>query len=477
MTEEENKLNDLFKQEALAAEKAEKERSANKGKSYSKDYETLEWSGLEVGVTKVYRVLGDYPDLNMVEGSHPKDKFCGRVVNICKIKDDKNKMKRFIIPCKNKDDSHIIWRIVDAVNACEWVDKKDGTNKKEKKFLYETKHPELFSMVNRNNFPVNDKIFGLKVKGWKGGEFFITNVIDRTDPVFHAEKKHSKLIAKSVSVLKGDDNIERTFIEEGVPAFGFTGELNRIFKTYGFPSLYDIGVERTGKQNPSLLIMNASRTPEMCRENEKFVVVGPLTDDEKAYTSYNLDKLFGVSSYTKIYNSLNKSISMIDAALGTHFLSELKSLSDEEKAKWEDKDSTQADDEDEEEPSNNSVAEYSVSNKDEPKFDDDLRAIRKELTEDEPPVRTIRKEEIEDEPPARTVQKKKVNPPAFDQLLQKDKDMIESSEPPVSEGEPWVIRFKGIPPEKKLPKCPECMTRTPVSFSHCPVCGISFDFG
>jgi hypothetical protein len=36
----------------------------------------------------------------------------------------------------------------------------------------------------------------------------------------------------------------------------------------------------------------------------KLLVEGELTEEEKAYTKYDLDKLFGVSSYTKIKKQL-----------------------------------------------------------------------------------------------------------------------------------------------------------------------------
>lgn len=454
--EEEDRLNQEFIAEAKRAEAAEKDRAANKGKYTPKEYETLNWSGLEKGTPGVYRLLDTHPDLNLLENSKPGSSYDGRVINQCLIIDDKGKQRKFIIPCRNKDDSHIMWRIIDAVTAIEWVDKNDGTGKKMRKHINETKHPEIFSMVTRNKFPVNDKNFGLKVKGWSGREVYITNVIDRTNAQWHKENKHTRLLAKSVNVSKGDDGQDKVWIDEGIPAFGFTSELNRLFKTYGIPTQYDIAIEKTGKQNPSLVVFNASRTPEMCNGNEKYVVTGSLTDEERAYTRYDLDKLFPISTYTKIYNALNRSIAMIDLALGTHFLPELKSLSDEEKAKWDaeaklNNNSTQnnndVDDEDEE-ASHEPVREAKV--------------VHREVEEEEEEVRSVRKERL--------------FPPAWDKLSRSEQDAIVDAHP-LDDGTPtWDITYAGDPPIKSLPKCPECKTRSPKEFTRCPVCGNEFGF-
>jgi hypothetical protein len=63
------------------------------------------------------------------------------------------------------------------------------------------------------------------------------------------------------------------------------------------------------------------------------VNINPLTDEEKSYTRYDLDKLFRSTGYYKLYNSFEKLFKQVDLDLGTKFFDELKNFYEDEKQK------------------------------------------------------------------------------------------------------------------------------------------------
>lgn len=457
MSDERN-LDDEFMRSAKEAEQAERDRMANKGKGYTpKDYETIHWSGLVTGKPLIIRALGEKPDFHLVDGTKPGSPFDARVVNISKIINDKGKRIRVILPLRDMDENHIMWRLIDKVNEFEWV--KEG-DKNKRKFLHEGR--DFFNIVNKNN--LSEKSFGLESKGWKGSQFFVMNIIDRSLMDWHKENKHTRLLSKDVTHKVGKDGKERTYIVEGVPSYGFTNVLNTsILKFYGFWEKYDIGVERTGLTQPSFNIFNASKNPEKALDNSKFIVDGPLTEEEKSWTRYNLDKLFQVTSYTKLFNHLGKTIAMLDYELKTNFHDELKKLSEEEKARWaeeekstgvktsEEPDHVEAEEEDE-----TDVSAYTETSK---------------ATEPEEEVRQ-KKASVDDGVRDISGKVEMVLPPYWDKLSPVEQELIVGSLPPEEGSKAWRLTFKDN--VGKTPKCPECSTKSPMSFKHCPGCGADF---
>lgn len=315
-----NELDDLFKQYAL---KAEEEKNNKKG-SFTRDLENIKWTGLETGVPKVIRFVGEPFDSKLSDTT-------GRTVTIARVIGDDGKKFRLIRPSFRDDPNYIINRIISKVKQARWVDK--GNGQKEKVVPVQQNFPEIYNIIEKNGLASTD-IKAKYDKGWNGKEVLILNVIDREQMDWHRENKHTMLLAKSVNV---DDN-GNEWVDEGISAFAASEQIRTLWKRYGSWEKYDVAITRTSTMNQPYVIENATRTPEVVDDVEKEKLISELdelTDEEKSWTRYDLTKLFRVTTNTKIYNRLKGTIARIDAALGTHFLSELENEVAKEKVLFE----------------------------------------------------------------------------------------------------------------------------------------------
>jgi len=471
-----------FKAMADQAEQEEREKASRKG-SFHREYEKIKWTGLETSKLKIVRAIGEYPDFHLSEGVINQSTYDARVVRIARVINDKGKQMRLVLPLRDRDDSYIMWRVIDRINEVEWV--KDSEGKGMKIFLSKESHPSLFNMINFNNLSESDpkRKFGLLGKGWMGKEYFIMNVIDRSMMNWHRENKHTVLLSKNINIVKGDNGKIAEYVEEGVPAFGFTKALMmNVVKFYGFWENYDIGLERTGLQTTPIRVINAYKhIEEVPSDLQPLVSSNPsLTEEEKSWERYDLNKLFQVTSYTKIYNQLHLSFAKIDNELGTHFLDELKSLHEQEiKERGKNLPDLKPDDE-EEILEMNTVAE-----------------VIKEQTKIEIP-NTVFETAIESsknkayKPSGSSVENIIGDPknlPSYNKLSDKEKSVIVSAvlmneeekgvlnstatpEKPIKPGMYWKIQYSDT--IKRKGKCPDCGCISPEFFSTCPNCGASF---
>jgi hypothetical protein len=449
MAEYEDDLDAEFKAQAEAAEAEELARQSNKGKG-NFEFEKVQYSGLEKLKTRVFRFVGKHPDFGLSEMSRPGDQYDARVINISTILNDKGKRKRFILPLRSRNDQHIMWRIIQKVEAVDWVS-IEGKTTKEKVYRIKETFPEIFNTITKNNLDESSNAFkyDLLGKGWKGKEVFVANVIDRST-AWNKDNKKTSVLVKEVRVTTGKDGKEYTNITE-ISMFGFTSLINTIIKTYGFWEKFDIGIKRTGKQNPAYEVINASRVPEMASADIRdFIVNGPLTEEESTYEKFDLAKIYGVSSYTKLWNNLKSIIGDIDYALKTHFSEELKSLADEE-------------------AKNRKEAVESITEEDHPDTDDlpppeeeaETRSVKKEET------RSVNDPDIDDE---------KTQMPGWFRLSDKESAQIISASRDVDVEDKWNVVYTEQAAGIKMPKCPECATKSPDTFDTCPGCGVNFKF-
>ncbi|MBP7820121.1 MAG: hypothetical protein KA027_01925 [Candidatus Methanofastidiosum sp.] len=439
-------VNDQFKQFADQVAQEEADRASKKG-GFTANYEKVKWTGLEQGKTKIIRALGGVPN----SGDSP---FTARVVRIAYVLDDKGKRMKVVLPNQEKDPQYLMWRIIDRVMEPSWT--KEG-DKNVKSYPVQAKHPDIFEIVAHNGLPESNvkRKYGLEGRGWQGREFLLMNCIDRGLAFWHKENKHSVLLSKKVTLDTNKDGNPVEYIEEGVPSFGFVNILaSTIFRYYGDWRNYDIGIEKTGQQSTPIIVKNASKHIEEIADNLKNLVVdGPLTEEEKAYEMYDLDKLYGVTTYTKLYNRLRLTISKIDLALGTHYSDELKSMADEEaknrealKARQEQEEAMDVPDEDH------------------------------HVAQEETPVTTrpAPQAEVRTRPSPENQVKEEAEPvtklPYFDRLNDNEKSKIKSIK---KVGEDYQVEYVGVNGEQMY-KCNNCTTHTPESFHVCPNCGIFF---
>jgi len=421
--------------EQMAREEAEKAaRKAAGGGSF--EFERIKWSGLEKGKLKIVRALGGTPNSGA-------DSSTSRTVRVAKIIADNGKVIKVHFPTNDPD--YILTRILERVCEVDWV--KVG-EKNTKVYIQEKKNPDIFNMIMYNGLEASNpkRKFGVEGRGWGGKEMFLMNVLDR-DPTVYAwsrENKHCVLLSKNIATIKTDDGKLLEFADDGIPAYGFTNVLAmNIFRHYGDWRNYDIGIERTGQTNPPLRVINAGKyIEEVPEELRDFVVTGPLTAEEKSWETYDLDKLYGPTSATKLWNRLNLSVAKIDAALGSHYLDELKSAADME-ATQRDAAKAEKEDEADEEPSNNSeVAARPLTLSEGPSIEVKTLGTSKELL------------------------------PGWSVLSEEEKEGIVSCVAPSERGgKTWKVTYAS---DEKQWSCPECKTVAPASYKHCPGCAFAF---
>jgi hypothetical protein len=305
------------KAELEAQEKKAKAGNGNSTFSFENIFHAA-WEKKELNRMKIVRALGGVPN----SGTSPDTALTARVAMIVA---DNGKKFRCVLPDPKDQPNNIIWRIINRVNETTYVNKKRVN-------INETKHPELFNMINHNGYKEGTKQ-NLYDKGWLGRVFLAMNVIDREKMEWHKKNKHSLLLAKEVNV--GEDGKEWP---EYIPSYGFLNLLQTgIFKYYGDWRKYDLGVIRLGLKETPFRIINASKYLEEVPEELKPLVSHDdfLTPEEESWEKYDLTKLFKVTNATKIYNRLKLAIAKIDAVLGTKFIEELEDLVEAEKKAFE----------------------------------------------------------------------------------------------------------------------------------------------
>ena len=314
---------DAFLKYAQSLEEAEKKR--NERPTFTpaqRDYESIEWTGLEPGKDKVIRILGNPPGFGEAK---PSD---ARVVIISRIVADDGKMIRVCRPSyeyfvnNGEAPEYFLDKVIRAAKGCRWINGK-------RVCLLQEKNPALYDKVDKNGFDPSD--FRYKVdKGWAGRAVFLANVIDRGQMDTHRSTKHSMLLSKKIS-YKGD----KEYAEDGVPAYGFVDKLIPKVVAYGPWEGYDLSVRKTGQMSNPYQVCVASRVPEEVQSDVRQYIVAQteLTEEEASWERYDLNKLYATTSYTKLWNRLRDTIRAIDKELDTHFYEELKELADEEKEK------------------------------------------------------------------------------------------------------------------------------------------------
>ena len=402
------------------AEEQEKEAQRPSGDSFQgKDYEEIKWTGLEKGRMKVIRAVGGPPNSKL-------DNTTAKTARIARIIGDNGKQFRCVFPDRGEDENHILWRIMNRVNAVDWVDNK-------KVYINEKKYPEIFNIVNKNGLKVDHKQYKFE-KGWQGRHVVIMNVIDREQMDWHRENKHTMLLSRNISV--SDDG--RTFPEEGIPSYGFLGPLSILFKYYKSWQKYDIGILRTGQMQSPYHIINAGvNVVEVPEDLQELVRREALSEEEASWERYDLEKLFGFTSNTKIYNRLKGTIARIDATLGTNFLQELKDAAEKEQEEWE-----------ENKPS---VQEEIQKSKVEPKVVEVAKARPRPTS---PKPENFNTEALG----------------GWDKLTQEEKDGIRN----VTMKNGKVDKIYYVDENAVVYACPDCGIPAPDAYVTCPNCGLSF---
>jgi len=295
--------------------KQEKEEQNNRG-SWSSEYENTYWASLQTDNVRVFRIIG-YPLSDRQSGTDPKR------INLSKIRSDNGSQFYCIFPDHKSNPDWILWKIYDLVTDGSFT----GSGKsRHKEYKYQQSHPECFRRVVYNNTEGN-----AYEKGWTPQTKVIMNVIDRMDPEFHKQTRHSKLLSSKCNPIK--DKPGNFWYDWGVPIACYNTIWDEVVEYAGDWADYDIGIKKLD-DTPFYMAYHGTNDAHKMKEVSKYVAQGPMTPEEEAYELYDLDEMFAVTSYTKIKAKLGQFIKKVDTDFGMNFSTELDLLVQQEQAKW-----------------------------------------------------------------------------------------------------------------------------------------------
>lgn len=299
-------------------EAAKKKRKEQKERESSYEgggsFEEVTYTALSPNQDKVIRIVGD-PLLMREKGTDPKLSMISMILG------DNGKKFRCIWPDKSEDSSWILWKIYDKVLSYDW-----DRNNNVKNFHHVDSHPESFRRVMKNN---SDKQYE---QGWKPSKVVHINVIDRHDMEWHKENQHLKILSKKASEF-GDGRI---WFEPGVPEYLYSVIWDDVVEYNGNWANYDVVVRKLSAKPYYSAFHGLDDAKKLNEGTSEFVIDRDLTEEEMSWEGYDFDKIFPITSYSKIKSRLGKFIKKVDLDFDTKFYQELEDLvSIEEKERKE----------------------------------------------------------------------------------------------------------------------------------------------
>jgi hypothetical protein len=315
-------------QEALQKNKKEREEKEQKRQSgFSFNYEKIEWCGLKSGKDVVGRLIGRPIELR-------KEAIDPSLVYFSKILND-NGTGYIEVKWKQKEDGSldndwILKELYDAVMKKEWVKYADG-HKNDKNydgeyhFVNKDKPSFLRLSINKKK-DASAKFIPPKSSPKKR---LLINFLDRMDS-WCKDNKHYKLLSSNRNYWKDDDQGNPIVISDfGVPEMVYT-------RIIAYRSSWDLDVIITKNYNPNDLA-NAYIVKDIFEDKISIAAkeigkTGPLTEEEKSYAAYDIDKFSKPTSYQKLLKNLMGLFTYADADTGMRhdFVNRLKKLAEDE---------------------------------------------------------------------------------------------------------------------------------------------------
>lgn len=317
----------LQKRKQLEEEKRQ-EDERKKSKDYQKDYEHIEWMGI-TNEPKVFRVVGLPVEVR-------ENSFDPKIVYWSKIVNDSSKSFINVYFPINKDgeldSQYIMYRLYDKVFESQWIDYKEGDvidpdrKRSTSKGYYIDKNEGKPSYIRMEK---NKKEGSNQFGHFKPKKRILMNVIDRMDS-WCKENSHTKILTTNYSPfsIADKDGKPKTiyFNDVGVSEPIYSLLYNQVLE---FRSHWDLDIVL--HKEDKKYIMRDCFEDKIKPEVKKYLIQTPLSDEEKSYGKYDLDKLFPQSSYYKLYNNFENLFKQVDLDLSTNFFDELKYLYEEEK--------------------------------------------------------------------------------------------------------------------------------------------------
>lgn len=446
----------------------EEESKKNNGGFEPQEYEEIGYCGLKSGISKIIRLVG--APIGSEKMGYKRQPTDAKEILQCEVKDDEGKRFTIKLPLPNyqdKNDNHLLTRLVLKVTEGTYVNKKLVHQN-------ETKYPELWELVNKGGYTKDDGNSYTWGSGFKGIRVSIYNVIDREDD-WCKNNKHTKILCRDLNI----DDQNRVWAKPGIKSNGSINRITEVISKDGNFEKYDIAIKRTGQKDNPFVVVNASKMKDkdMLEEitnndgssvDEKLIVVGPLTAEEKNYERYDLDKLYQPTSYRKLLKRVPKVFKLCDACLGTNFYAELEVLAKKEQEEW---DKINAEKEAEQEAAEHAAIEKAAGVTEEeakeiydndPLGPDAVFGAPAETPKAEEPAPTRRRAASTSVPPYVALLK------GYDNLTAELKARIVDAK---QEGDKVVITWDR---KDDCLECDTCGAMSPESATHCPVCGVQF---
>ena len=308
---------------AMAARNAEKaEEAARKanGGSYG-NYVDIPWSALAPNVEKVVRLIGG----PCVEGREPTD--CKKIFTSMILGDDDKKFRVFAPDPKERKD-WILHKIIKEVLSYDWD--PDGIAPDGRKgvriYHHAKSHPDIFNRVMKNN-----KVDNPYEDGWKFSASMIFNVIDRGAMDWHRDQKQLRLLSKKAGA---PDEKGKVWFDYGVPTTVYNLIVDDILSMDGNTDWndYDIVIKKLSDDPWYKVYHGIDDAKRISDETKKLVHAGPLTDEERSWKPWDLDKLFPITEYKRIKDHLGIFIQQVGKVFGKPWYEELCELTEKEEA-------------------------------------------------------------------------------------------------------------------------------------------------
>lgn len=323
MSAEERK--ELFVDAAQRKQAEKIEADERRKGNYS--YDPMKYGPLYMQKFASFRFLGNPADKRLGDATSPK------TVSISMITGDDDKRFRCIWPGQptGKDAGGRNWilgKIFNKVLAHTW---NTGSNSRD--YHHQETHPTIFNRVYKNGRP--DITFE---KGWAPEKRVMMNVIDRNKMDWQRKEKHTVHIAKKVSEGRKDNEGKSNFFYEGgLPYTVYNEIFDTIVGAYGDWENYDIVVYKNNELPFYRVLHGVDEFTKLKAQggiftDEYLMYAGELlTDEEREWERYDLDKAYQITTYKRIASKLGIFIEQVDQIFNTKYSEELKDLVEVEK--------------------------------------------------------------------------------------------------------------------------------------------------
>ena len=141
----------------------------------------------------------------------------------------------------------------------------------------------------------------------------------------------STVLSKRASKIGDSDSF---YFDTGIPQMCYNTIFDEVVEPFGDWEEYDIVIRKLNQQPWYKAYSGAHDFNRLSDVAKTLVVEGPLTEEERSWERYDLDQLYGTTSYSKIKAKLGEFIRKVDVDFKKNFSEELDALVEKEKEQW-----------------------------------------------------------------------------------------------------------------------------------------------